>query len=327
MQTPTRTSGTTPWEVLPYPATLIFPVKAWIAGYAHSHLSTFFCRAPRGRLVTLSYLNTPRGNELHEFTLLPEGLTELESLAHAHSVFLAKVAEHERDNPRELPLESGSPFVRRNLNSVWFADKWDKWAQRLKEVKLLSCVSHKAVAVMAAQLLGPTLRASEWTPSGEALRALMEDGIVPVEPGTATFLAYFLGLLADSRSEGAAEIARELRFESGASYHAVSTQSLSRHLTRFRLNHEGRPLAAIVWRMLMRMPKELLLPHQAQLDEFLWSNPTKAEHFSHVHPDCLFLGPLPVRMSLAQVLCELLHVETLAAILLWADDRPLLHAA
>lgn len=325
MQTPLNVPGPAPWQVLPNCATLVFPIRAWIGGHSVRNMATFLCRAPRGRLVQLSYLNTQHGNALHEFSLLPENTSEADAASLAYQVFVRQAAEHGVEDLREIAPHHDSPLVRRHLSSAWFVQNWNNWAKRDSEIMLLSCVDYKDAAGMAAMAVAPFLRQTDISPCGWVLADCMTRGVISADDRVIPMLAYFLGLIFDSHSDGACEAVRVLRQDAGPAYECLDTLVLARYLTKS--SEDGRNLAPTLARFLMKLPSDLLRPHQARLDQFLWSNPTEKELQEQCHTEDVFLGPLPVRMSLGQVLCELLTEETLFGILNWAHDRPLLAAA
>lgn len=273
--------------------------------------------------MVLSYLRTQHENELPEFVLLPEGLSEQEAADLAHQQFRRHIQVHELSDPRELPNPVESAMTSRHLDSDAFMSHWHAWGKRVPEVRLLTLAAAKHAAVVAAQALGKTIRQPDITPSGWTLaHAMSVESIPVVAEGIVPFLAHFLGLICDTHAEGARDFAQTLRRDAGLSYANVSTPVLSRHLSKYRAPFKSRGVTDSIARLLRGLPRDLLQPHQDALDQLLWSNPTEAELKDQCQTDQVFVGPLPVRLSLAQVLGELLHEETLRSILYWAHDEP-----
>lgn len=323
MQKLLQPEPTVPWEVLTYPSTWVSPVAAWAAGDPGQAL-TYLCLAPRGRFVALSFYRTSRNNNLQEFHLLPEGLTPQEAAA----TTLARISKWAQDEclgeTRSAPHDATSTRsrARSDLNSTWFAKSWEAWIARDKEVKLLSCVFPKGAARLAARLLAAEMPALSSSGIGTSLSNAFFSGAIHVdEPESIPFLVHMLGLLCEQYPDGPLDAVRLIRKEAGSLYHGMATDRLSKHLTAYRTGHEGRPLGSILWRLFKALPPGFLESRQALLDEFFQSNPSEETLRRRCKDDEPFLGPLPVRFSLVQALCELISAETLEGFMLWATDK------
>lgn len=321
MQKLLQPEPTLPWEVLTYPSTWVAPVAAWTAGDTGQAI-TYLCLAPRGRLVALSFYRTARNNNLQEFHLLPEGLTPQEAAA----TTLARISKWAQDEglgeTQSAPHEATQGRARSDLNSIWFAKAWDAWVARNKDVKLLSCVYPKGAAQLAARLLAAEMPAISSSGIGNSLSNAFFSGAIPVdEPESIPLMVHMLGLLCEQYPDGPLDAVRLIRKEAGSRYHGMATDWLSKHLTAYRTGHEGRALGSILWRLFKELPPGFMESRQALLDEFFQSNPSEETLRRRCKDKEPFLGPLPVRFSLVQVLCELISAETLEGFMLWATDK------
>lgn len=318
MQTLLNPKPTTPWEVVPIPHTLLAPLAAWATADDKRQATAYLCLLPFGRLASLEF-HTAFHNNPTEVRLFPQGMDQAQATETALLHFRAWAEINGRENIHPIPVDSDDAIRRWHSSATWFARAWDDWARATKELSAISAVDLKQASVLAALLLQAELPATP-SPGALALEQAFLDGHIPVEaPETIPTLAAMLGLLCDQQQEGPRDAERLFRKECGSRYQSLSAKRLGPMLTAYRDAHEGRVLGTVLGRMFQATPQDELLARQALLDKFFQSNPNEDDIRNRCRMAQPLQGPMPVRLSVVQMLCELISAKTLEGFLNWAS--------
>ena len=310
--------------MLPVQSTLVAPMAGWQAhSNGHGQAAGFLCQLPRNRHAALVWYWTPNGNTVTDFHLLPEGLTSQECAPLAERMFRESVNKVELA-PLEEPMTSerlaNFSFL---VNNKEFPSFWSHWTDDPRwrdDLRLLSTVSLPRTAQIAAGLLAEQFPVTFDGHFAAQLATAMQDGRIPVQgPNKVRVLAELIGLLCDTLEDGPSELAKLLRDSAAAAYRRAPAASLAKHLTQEDPKTKIRPIGELLVPVLLNLPESYLNSRQAALDSLLRADPDQETLKKSCSLEDPFVGPLPVRFSLTQMLSELLLPETLHGFMNWAE--------
>lgn len=310
--------ATTPWQTLPLTCSMLAPFLVMeLDGASYAYV----CLMPLGRLLTVHhYKDTAEQWDQVQFELHAEGTTPAQAVEVTKAWMMRFSLDRQNSTPTlSLANQDNSSY----LDSASFDAIW-----RERCPQSAGGASHELVAIseepaclfesarLAARLLANGHLKHLCSPSAAILGAAMESGNIQALPDAEFLLASLLGLMSDTLPDTTVDLANALRTDTPLD---ASRPRNNKTLAVALCENDGLLLSVQLYGLLLRLPPEELEGLQASVDAFFRSNPDLAERKRVCGEDVEYAGPLPLRLSLNQILCQLLPEETVEELFNWAD--------
>lgn len=304
---------TIPWNTLPLACCMLTPFVVWSL---QSGCSAYVCLLPLGQLVTIKHYATFAGDWKLSFYLHKKGTEPYQAVEAARGMLQTLADRRKLGAPNRSTARLGNTVL---LDTPAFETEWRAWCTggtRPGAPELEEPVDMFESAMLAARLLAKQGFQAQASACSERLGQAMESGRIQALVDAEPFIATLLGNLCDAQPEGALDFARLLKA-------GVTDPTITRTnhgLARALCSNEGRLLGDVLEGLMRQLPSGELRAMQQVLDKFFRSNPGLEARQQACGEDEEYSGPLPMRLSLNQMLCQLVPEETLAEFFNWAES-------